>query len=149
MECCAHVRSLGLWRPTYSQLLKYVYIYIYIFTSVNAAARRFFEVYLRRASRKPFLLSLSFFLSHSLSARRCSLTRRFNPTSSSSSSSSWMEPLFRARVVGIDCTGLLAAIQTEPVFRAGEGTTFVRFVDFFSFFFFSVEEEEDFQRYRD
>ena len=146
---CARQKLASLASHLLSAVKIRIYIYIYIFTSVNAAARRFFEVYLRRASRKPFLLSLSFFLSHSLSARRCSLTRRFNPTSSSSSSSSWMEPLFRARVVGIDCTGLLAAIQTEPVFRAGEGTTFVRFVDFFSFFFFSVEEEEDFQRYRD
>lgn len=64
-----HVRSSGLWRPTYSQLLKYV--------CKRSCQTRFFEVYLRVLVENHFFsLSLSFF-SPSLSARRCSLTRRF------------------------------------------------------------------------
>lgn len=54
-ECCMHVRSSGLWRPTYSQLLKYV--------CKRSCQTRFFEVYLRVLVENHFFsLSLSFFL---------------------------------------------------------------------------------------
>lgn len=61
-----------------------------------------------------------------------------------------MEPLFRARVVGIDCSSssLLGAIQTVCL-PCGGGHQFCAFVVatiFFFFFFLEEEEEEDFQR---
>lgn len=110
-----HVRSLGLRRPTYSQLLKYVCIYV-----CKRSCQTLFRGLSTRASRKPFLLSLSLF-SRSLSARRCSLTRRFTDLLVNGTP-------FSCTRGGNRLHSLLDAIQTVC---AGEDTSFVRLVDFF------------------
>lgn len=129
-----HVRSLGLRRPTYSQLLKYVCIYV-----CKRSCQTLFRGLSTRASRKPFLLSLSLF-SRSLSARRCSLTRRFTDLLVNGTP-------FSCTRGGNRLHSLLDAIQTVC---AGEDTSFVRLVDFFfggGFSTLSRLEERNFENF--
>lgn len=118
-----HVRSLALWRPTYSQLLKYVYIYV----CKRSCQTLFRGLSTTCQSKTISSLFLSIFFSHSLSARRCSLTRRFSDLLVNGTP-------FSCTRAGNRLHSLLGTIQTVCL-PCGGGHQFCAFGRFFSFFF--------------